>query len=124
MEGDVTEGALGADAVATGDHHAVLDGPDERGLELGARRGVRLPLAGGVGTADEHDGSGRGGGLVALELGGIGAGRLRTGGVMDAPLGTGDERGVGVAFGGDQAGSGHKGEQGSETHGEVGVETG
>jgi hypothetical protein len=43
---------------------------------------------------------------------------------MDAPLGTGDERGVGVAFGGDQAGSGHKGEQGSETHGEVGVETG
>jgi hypothetical protein len=35
---------------------------------------------------------------------------------MDAPLGSRDERGIGVAFGGDEAGSGKEGQEGSETH--------
>jgi hypothetical protein len=36
---------------------------------------------------------------------------------MHAPLGTRDERGIGVAFGGDEAGSGKKRQEGSEAHG-------
>jgi hypothetical protein len=38
---------------------------------------------------------------------------------MDVPGGTRDQRGIGVAFGGDEAGGGKEGEIGSEAHGGV-----